>query len=445
MKRNREELINEILFAIADIHTSGDIINVQNRATSKLQKYFTRKRIIQIFNKSLSLSMLSDGELYNISLFLVDNKFLDLDLSDYFTDEEMSKAVSETVDLINEYDEKVVFRNIEFNGDDLKPQFTGFISYEDVAKMHDAGVLNYNFATQRKAKIIKYRNRVERIPSINERNVAEIKKEVLDGLFEENTITLNIRQTGNDLYSYDEETRKLVINQDAVIDVIDGYHRITGIHDAWKINKDIKGKMVLLIKNISTDKARYFIRQESKASINNQEEMRLYDSSSNLAQLINDINTNSNSNNILFNKITTGNNTENTLIIYDIFATIMDKAWSEKLSKTSQRELLKIRKFICQFYSTAYEIIMEKFGVEKIEDLKRLDNNIALDPMFMSGFLFPALKMYEESNGQLDDDKKIEKMVNKLNYEEANNDYTYENQNDDYAIKRYIKAWENAI
>lgn len=444
MKRNREELINEILFTISDIHVSGDIIKVQNRATSKLQKYFTRKRIIQIFNKSLSLSSLSDSELYNISLFLVDDGLLNLDLSDYFTDEEMSKAVAEVVDLINEYEEKVVFRNIEFNGDDLKPQFTGFISYEDVAKMYDAGVLNYNFATQRKAKIIKYRNRVERIPTINENSVAEIKKEVLDGLFEENTITLNIRQTGDNLYSYDKETKKLEINQEAMIDVIDGYHRITGIHDAWKVNKNIKGRMVLLIKNISIDKARYFIRQESKGTVNNQEEMRLYDSSSNLAKLINDINTNANSNNILFNKITTGNNTENTLILYDIFVFSMDKAWSEKLSKTSTRELLKIKTFICDFYSIAYEIIMEKFNVKSLDELKMLENNIALDQMFMSGFLFPALKMYEENNGVIDDSK-IEKMIDKINYEEKDNDYTYENQKDSYEINRYIKVWENVI
>lgn len=388
--------------------------------------------------------MLSDSELYNISLFLVDNKYLDVKLSDYFSDKEMSEAVSNVADLINEYEDKVVFRNVEFNGDEIKPQFVGFISYQDIAKMYEAGVLNYNFATQRKAKIIKYRNKVERIPSINERNVAEIKQEVLDGLFEENTITLNIRPTGDDLYSYDDEVRKLEINEDSLIDVIDGYHRITAIYDAWKINKNIKGKMALLIKNIRIDRARYFIRQESKGTLNNQEEMRLYDSSSNLAKLINDINTNSNSNNILFNKITSGNNNENTLIIYDIFALSMDRAWTERLSKTSSRELLKIRNFICDFYSIAYDCILEKFNITTLEELKTIEDNVALDPMFMSGFLFPALKMYEENDGQIDDNT-IEKMVNKLNYNMVDNNYTYENQNDEFEINRYIKTWKNVI
>lgn len=444
MRRDREELINQILFAITDIHASGDVIKVQNRATSKLNKYFTRKKIIQILNKSLSLAMLSDSEIYNISRFLVDNKYLDINLSEYFTDEEMTKAVSEVVNLINEYEERVVFKDVVFNDDEIKPQFTGFISYQDIAKMYEAGVLNYNFATQRKAKIIKYRNRVERIPSVNEQNVSEIKEDVTKGLFEENTITLNIRPTGDNLYNYNPETKRLEINTDALIDVIDGYHRISGIHDAWKANKNIKGKMVLLIKNISIDKARYFIRQESKGTLNNQEEMRLYDSSSNLAKLINDINTNSNSTNILFNKITSGNNTENTLIIYDIFAYVMDKSWTKKLSKTSIRELMKITNFICDFYSIAYECIMEKFSVKEIEQLKDIENNISLDPMFMSGLLFPAVKMYEENNGNIDIDS-IEKMVNKINYELVDNDYTYENQNEDYQINRYIKAWTNVI
>lgn len=388
--------------------------------------------------------MLTDSELYNISLFLVDNSYLKLDLSDYFTDEEMSRAVSEVADLINEYEDKVAFRNVVYNEDEIKPQYTGFISYQDIAKMYDAGVLNYNFATQRKAKIIKYRNRVERIPTINEHNVSEIKKEVLEGLFEENTVTLNIRPTSDNLCHYDADTRKLEISEDALIDVIDGYHRITAIHDAWKINKNIKGRMVLLIKNISIDKARYFIRQESKGTLNNQEEMRLYDSSSNLAKLINDINTNSNSTNILFGRITSGNNTENTLIIYDIFAHTMDKAWAEKLSKTNIRELMKIRSFICDFYSITYEWIMEKFKVDELDKLKTISDNITLDPMFMSGFLFPAAKMYEENNGQLDMDS-IEKMVNKINYGTSDNNFTYENQSDSYEMNRYVKAWSNVI
>lgn len=444
MKRNREELINKILFSIADIHMSGNLVVIQNRASDKLDKYFTRKKIIQIFNKSLAFSMLTDSEIYHIALFLVDNECLDVKLSDYFTDDEMSKAVAQTVDLVSDYEDVVVFKNIIFNGDDLKPQFTGFISYEEIAKMHDAGVLNYNFATQRKAKIIKYRNKVERIPFVNERNVAEIKKEVLEGLFEENTVTLNIRLTGDDLYSYNETANTLTISKEALLDVIDGYHRISGIHDAWKTNKNIKGNMVLLIKHISIDKARYFIRQESLGTVNNQDEMRLYDSTSNLAKLINDINTNSNNNNILFNKITAGNDSENTLIVYETFALAMDNAWSKKLSKTSGRELYKIKNFICDFYSLSYECIMEKFGVKRLMDLKLLYNNIALDPMFMSGFLFPAEKMYKENNGEIDLDK-IDKMIDKLNYEEKDNDYTYENESNSVQVGRYIKAWESAL
>lgn len=442
MKRNRDGLINAILYSIVQIHENKNIEEIQNKATKYLADYFSRMKVLQIFNMNLRISDLSDSDLYNLSLFLCDNKLMDdINLEDYFFETEMKEAIGNTIDKVNEYEDRVIFKNVEYNENDLKPQFILWLSYQEIAKMHDVNILNYNFATQRKAGWIKYKNSYIRIPTVNETNVREIKKEILTGLFEENTLTLNIRPTGEDLFEYDETTKTLIISRDAFIDIIDGFHRITAIHDAWKDNPNIKGKMSITIKNINIPKARRFIVQESKGTINGQEEMMLYDPSSNLAKLIEGINTDPSSENILFNKITTGNSVADTLVLYDIFAEVMRMSWYKKLNEVDITELEEVKNFIVKFYSMTYNLFKKKIGVNTIDELK---NTILLDQTFISGFLFPALEMYEQNNGQIDI-AKIKKMVNKIDLVDDKNKYTYENQRDSYEIGKYSKAWKAAI
>lgn len=442
MKRNREELVKAVLYSITKIQESLDIQDIQDKATNTMSEYFTRMKIIQIFNMNLRMSKLTDNELYNLSIFLIDNKLMDgISLDDYYFESEIKEAVADKIDTVNEYKDRVIFKGVEYNENDLKPQFVLWLSYQDIAKMHDASILNYNFATQRKAEWINYRNTYIRIPTVNENNVREIKKEILLGIFEENTLTFNIRPTGDNLFEYHEDEKTLVINNNTFIDIIDGYHRITAIHDAWKENPNIKGKMCVIVKNISIDKARRFIAQESKGTLNGQEEMLLYDSSSNLAKLIEEINTNPSNENILFGKITTGNNVKDTLILYDIFADVMKMAWFKKLNEAGSNELEEIKKFICKFYGMTYEVIMKKFKVDTIDELK---NTVALDQTFLAGFLFPALTMYEKNNGQVDT-AKIKKMVNKLDFNDEKNRYMYSTQKDNYEIEKYSKVWKAAI
>lgn len=442
MRRNREELIKAILYSIVKIHESGNIQDIQDKATRDMSEYFNRVKIIQIVNMNLRISDLTDSDLYNLSLFLCDNNLMnDIELDDYFFETEINEAINNIVDTVNEYQERVIFKNVEYNENDLKPQYSFWLSYQEIAKLHDANILNYNFATQRKAAWIKYKNSYIRIPTVNETNVKEIKQEILNGLFEENTLTLNIRPTGEDLFEYVPETKTLIINSEAFIDIIDGFHRITAIHDAWKENPNIKGKMNIIMKNINIPKARRFIAQESKGTLNGQEEMMLYDPSSNLAKLIEGINTDPSNENILFNGITTGNGVQNTLVLYDIFSEVMKMSWYKKLNEMDIVELEEAKGFIVKFYGMTYNIIKKKIGVN---DIKGLKDTIALDQTFISGFLFPSLEMYNNNNCQVDTTK-IKKMVNKLDFTMNNNKYTYENQNDSYEIGKYIKAWKSAM
>lgn len=440
MRRNREELQDKITFAIKDIHRMGDAEKIKKLASTKLNKYFSEAKILQILNDSIPLASLTEEELYNVSLFVKDSGYTNVDLQEFFDNDEASRAVNTFRTADYNYDKEVVFGNMQYNGDELKPQWVGFISYQDIAKMFEAGVFNYNFATQRKAKMIKVRNRVERIATINNKNVQEIKNEVLRNKFEYNTITLNIRPSENDSYLYNPSTLELMVDLVATcIDTIDGYHRINGIYQAWLKNNNISGSMILLIKNIDIPQARYFIAQESKGTLNNQSEMKIYDMDTNIAKLITGIN--QDYTNVLGGRISTGNNTNNPLVYYEIFRHIMELSWGEKLNTVSPIELINIKDYISNFYTVTYELIMKKFKVNNIDEI---DDNLSIDMMFLSGWLFPALKIYEENDGKIDLEK-IKKIISKIDWSAEDSKFTYENSNDSYEVDTYVKAWSRII
>lgn len=442
MKRNREELETELAFAITNTHVTRRSKEIKIIAETELKKYFYPQKIIQILNKNVPVSTLTQNELYNLALFLNKVNALKLDLSEYFHPEEMTAAINDTVTILRDYSRSVTFRDMKSNGNEVKEQFVGFLTYQEIAVMFEGGVFNYNFATQRKAKYVKIGTRVEKIATINNTNVQEIEAEVLKGKFEENTITLNIRPSKEEGYIYNPSTGDLTVDLTKTkIDTIDGYHRINGIYRAWLKNKNIKGSMILLIKNIDIPQARYFIGQEAKGTLNNKDDMELYDSTSNLAKLIYDINRYPNETNILFNRISDGNDTENALIYYDVFFQSMKLAWAEKLNETDIMELSCIKDFICEFYAFIYYWFKKKHKVDEIDDLK---DTMLLDQMFMSGLLFPAHKMYESNNGIVDKDvvKKIaDRLYNKLD----DTRYSYNDKDNFSEFSEYVKVWEGVI
>lgn len=441
MKRDRKYLNEAVLFAIRDVHRKGKNKITLNRAKDELNNYFAINKISQIINGNVPISVLEDLEVYNVADFLIRHNLLKIDLSEYYHKEEMDEAISRKAKIEYDASNGVVFKDMEFNENELKPQFVGFISYQEIGAMHDVGVFDYNFATQRKSTVITIRNKTERIATVKQENIDAICDEVLKGKFEENMLTLNIRIGEGERFSYNPDGKKLTVPNGVEIDTIDGYHRICGIHKAWKQNKHIKGKMVLLIKHISSAQAKYFIAQEAKGTINAQEDMKLYDSSSNMYKLIYEINKDSNDNNIFFNNIDIDDSVQNPLVYYDVFAKVMDLAWGEKLSKVDMLELYDIKDFICNFYSIVYQIYKKMNRVENIEEMQ--GENI-LNQTFMSGLLFPAYNMYKNNNGQIDINA-IRTMVRSSIRLDKIGEYTYKDDTNKFEFNPYVDKWRSIL
>ena len=434
---NREDLQNRVEIAISDIHKLNRIKQIRERALFQLKEYFDTNKILQILNKMFPIQSLSENELINLCTFLRCNGILNINPSDYWTEIEQTTASNDRIKM-NQYSniQTLNLQNVLKIDGFNNTQYVTQLSYEQLANLLNVGLISYNFATQRRARVIKVRNRVERVASINMENVLAIKNEILNGTFQTNTITLNIRATGKEMFSYSSENMALSIpiGEDNSIDCIDGYHRLKAIQLAYSENKNIEGSMIVSIKNLTVEQARYFIIQESKGTLNNQHELELYDMSGNIAKLIHEINTYNNKNNILYNSITSENNDVNVLIFYDVFAEILQLSFGDLLNEADTIELYKLKQFIVDVYSIAYSLICKRFNVNTVREL----TGVVIDQMFMCGFLFVAYEMYTSNNKEVDV-QKLEKIVRKIDFNDDK--LTYTNFNDKYDVNRYTKAW----
>ena len=434
---NREDLQNRVEIAISDIHKLNMAKQIRERMLFQIKEYFDTNKTLQLLNKMIPIQTLSENELINLCTFLRRNGILNINPSDYWTEIEQTTASNDRIK-INKYSniQTLNLQNVLKIDGFNNTQYVTQLSYEQLANLLNVGLISYNFATQRRAKVIKVRNRVERIASINMDNVQAIKNEILNGTFQTNTITLNIRATGKEMFSYSSENMSLSIpiSEDNSIDCIDGYHRLKAIQLAYGENNNIKGSMIVSIKNLTVEQARYFIIQESKGTLNNQHDIELYDMSGNIAKLTHEINTYNNKNNILYNSITSENNNANTLIFYDTFAEILRLSFGDLLNEADTIEIYKLKQFIVDVYSIVYSLICKRFNVNSVQEL----TGLPADQMFMCGFLFVAHEMYVTNNNEVDV-QKLEKIVRKIDFDDDR--LTYTNFNDKYDVNRYVKAW----
>lgn len=442
MKIERENLDNLVTIAISDLHKNKILKNrITEIARYELKKHFMYNKIIQLINKNTLVSSLTEKELYNFSNFMITHDLLkDVNLSDYYTDTEINEAINDTP--IEGYDNSngVIFNNMIYNNNEIKPQFLGFISYQELAKMHESRVFTYNLATQRIPTTINIRNRFEEIATVNQKSVDSICESVLNGTFEENMITLNIRLGAGERYVYKDSDKTLYIPLGVELDEIDGHHRISGIHKAWLKNKDIKGTMAIMIKHLSTSQAREFIRQETKGNANSKDEIEIYNSNTNMYKLIDEINRYSNQNNLFFNKISIDEEVNDPIVFYQIFATEMYNSWNEVLVKTNSKDIFKMRNFICDFYSIVYDTFMEKFKVNNLNELKNKD---VMNQTFLSGLLYPCHDLYLKCNGEIDIGE-IDKLIGKINLDNIS-DYTYENSKWKSIVNKYRRKWKSLV
>lgn len=143
------------------------------------------------------------------------------------------------------------------------------MSVKVISDFVNSGIINYNFDIQRESKLEKRLSSVVKIPTINQKNVNEITKHLLNGTLKESTLYLNAAPTTSDSgdeLMYDSNDHSLIVTEGTRIDVLDGYHRLLATQKAFRENPTIGFEFNVVFSNFTTSEAIKWQAQHSKAT-----------------------------------------------------------------------------------------------------------------------------------------------------------------------------------
>lgn len=431
MKQEREGLELELTLLFQRIKARGLIKDASSKFTIHLKDYINETRIIQFINRNLPLNIASVSELYNLVRIAKSYYNLDVVLEDYFTDTEMTQAIENKIETL--YSGGIVtFENVNYNGDDLNPEWSFYLTYKQLAQLVNGGYITYNMQTQRAGKFYKVGNELVVIPDISEEKVKEIKNRILTNKFKSNTITLNVTKNNKELKGLMHNKTERTLRVDTKImelAIPDGAHRTFACADAYLENPNIDGGFNITTKNLTIQEVKDYIVQESKAN-QYSESIELYDNTNAFTIFIKDLDIHSNrDNNIFFNNINITNDKDE-FIIYDklIKEMLVMTNWKTIIQSKDIKEVDKALNFIIKFFTNTYKL---------------LENDIYFkDESFIMGLFISAYKMYSELG--FVDIAKIEhmiKQIEKLGLGELSFDIPIKSNQE----KKIVKMYENII
>lgn len=350
MKKDRQKL-EEVLNLLLESYSNDN--KIINKLVDDLVEghNFSRGRTIGIFTKNTPLSFFSNIELCLIVIYFYaitkeykikpdewfnEGEILEAESFKYTDEEKITRIVLHNVDQINEY-QWICTKE----------------TYQNIARFMSNGLISYNMRTQRQPIVRRHGNKIIKTANIKPAKVEAIKKEMLDGTFNANVITWNIRKaTGLERFKYNSKDRTLIIEVDenTNVDVIDGANRTAAILKSTESKPDIDRVTLIMVYNVQEEKARQIIYQEAKAEPLDEDYVNTFNVSDINMQLVKNINS-TQSMNELFNRIGTAKelDRENKLVTYETLSKAIDYIYN--LKDKPIIEARNVEKFLIELFN----------------------------------------------------------------------------------------------
>jgi len=386
MKKDIKELYNKLSFRLKDLNDLGKIKELID--SDLIDEYLNKGMQTKILTLNLPFEALTIYELFHITR-LVNLYEIKIDVEEYFTDTEITNAMQNKNNLKLEVNQIIAFENVLQIKNNNDEYWVCSITLKQIYELMKMGVLGYNLDSQRAGILKKYKNETMVIPDINEKNVQEIKRDMINKKFLSNMISFNILPEYNYKLEYNSINKNLLVNTNIFsIDIIDGMHRIMGCVRAIEENPDLQGELLLKITSMSLERARMFIIQESKGNVQNKEHLEKYNPENKITMFINNINKKgSEKTNILYDKIDMGTNTPFIWIPFELFKRgLILSGFMDDISNTdNKKNLEKIEEFIIDWFTKFYEIA-------KDNNIKICKNETFTDSTFVMMLLITCHK-----------------------------------------------------
>ena len=219
-------------------------------------------------------------------------------------------------------------------------QFIGKITVEELMRLRDLQLLNYNPKAQRPMQTKEFNGEVMLVPTLNASAVRAIKESYLNKTYIPNTLTLNIPI--EDSFEYDESENELIVYKLEHFDILDGYHRFRALSDIYNLDETFDYSMELRIVSFSDEEARQFIYQEDQKTKMRRIDSESYNQNNFANQIIQELNK--------FSTILKGKFNANEFIDPAIAGRMLNISFLFGETKISRRDTIELRGFIEQAF-----------------------------------------------------------------------------------------------
>lgn len=408
-----QETKAEVLELIKDnIHHISNNKKTVVDIKDELSKYrITGGRVEEVLSNPEELNEdLRELALFTEQIFLKTG-IKDLDPNKWFTKAEMKEARS--FDYISENNEDEITLPLTLKV--LPGHDGGYMAiegYQLVAKlMKSQKVLSYDFAIQRQGTKIKRKDEMILVPTVDKKNVREIKDLLIKGDLKRTTITLNAAaltsDSGEELI-YNPKTGTLTITEGTKLNILDGYHRCLASQEAYEMNKDLNIYFNLNITNYSTRQAQEWQAETAKgtpltkARIIEMEASRLSD------HVVQNLKAESELKGRVSSDKGKINITAGDLVSYTVLSDAIDREFPMK----TRLETREVSDHLALFFEYLFGTYPTDFGNSKVRDKNSL---MSYNKMF-AGYIALAARMKNE-NIEI---KNLKSILDKVDFDRNN-------------------------
>lgn len=372
-----------------------------NQYIKKLKGKILTNKLYSIFDLHYPVEKLDVEDLYHLTEFLysatVSNKEHKekLNPAKWFSGNEIRSAKTRSINDLENSERSALRLDKILSGNGT--EWTTVMSYQQIAKLYNDALLVYNFDTQRDP-IIRYKDGTElKSPRLYMDSVNEIAQEMLDGNFESNTLTFNVRKTGDERIDWNPKTGVFLFEKtkDSELAIIDGFHRLSAILKVVFEKPDINGYMTVNIKNLTVSQAQHFIYQEQKRNEISEETLKVFDKTDKYMQYTKLINEYREFDNELFNKMTANSNEVGVskFLLFSKFSNPLEEYFKDTLEQCNNaRDRNRIFDYIVDFFNEVIGIQAHHYS-----NLKSAKNNtILLHDNIWDVYLMLAKELYQD-------------------------------------------------
>nr|WP_082970875.1 DNA sulfur modification protein DndB [Mycobacterium sp. E3298] len=401
--RSIQDILPEVLTEIAQnkelIRTIDDTLATEHNVP--------RGTFVELVANTEKVQQLSDEEIafYTVALHKVTEN-VKIDPSIFFTQKQVKAAAKYKYEDEKAIEYPYTLRHVtEFpTGRD----YITYISFQEIAALWNAGVITYNFQTQRlsKKRLSKRTGQIVEKEDVQQKSVKAITKLMVEGKYKPDALLLNILVDGNDKITF--EDGQLTIFEGTTINLIDGMHRLTAILNVLEEEPNIEGYIGVQIKHYPLEEAQFLLGQINTVNPFDKTLVKHYKAETIGAQIAKDLM------NIheFKNRISIKTALDKKLNLLTNFAILSDTIESvfEPQNAKDRYDILDALKKFFGYFMANYE---DQFGKEKS---KLIETSWFVHHNMFVGFIALAGKLYKKYGKDFPVDD-IVKVIDSINFE----------------------------